>query len=71
MIPAPGDAEEVTLEVFGAGEVRLNPDGNAQVARDNPQTGLGAGGALLTVRVSLALLPVSRLPTKRLVDILL
>ena len=71
MIPAPAKADAVTVEVVGAGELRLNPDGNAQVASDNPQTGLGAGGALLTVRVSLALLPVSRLPMKRLVDILL
>jgi hypothetical protein len=71
MIPAPGDADAVTEEVVDAGEVRLNPDGNAQVARDKPQTGLGAGGALLTRRLSVALLPVSRVPTKRWVDVLL
>ena len=31
-IPAPGDADAVTLDVVGAGDVVLNPDGNAQVA---------------------------------------
>ena len=71
MIPAPGEADAVTVEVVGAGEVRLNPDGNVQVASDSPQTALGAGGALLTRRLSVALLPVSRVPTKRWVDVLL
>ena len=71
MMPAPGDAEAVTLEVVGAGEEVLNPDGNVHVASDNPQTGLGAGGAMLTVSESLALFPVSSVPIKRLVDVLL
>ena len=70
-IPAPGDADAVTLDVVGAGDVVLNPDGNAQVASDNPQTAVGAGGAVLTVSESLALFPVSRVPTKRFVDVLL
>ena len=71
VIPAPGDAEAVTVEVVGAGAEMLNPAGNVQVASDNPQTAAGAGGALLTRRLSVALLPVSRLPTKRLVVVLL
>lgn len=71
LIPTPGDADAVTLEVLGAGEEALNPVGNAQVARENPQTALGTGGAVLTVRESLALFPVSSVPTKRLVVVLL
>lgn len=70
-MPAPGDAEAVTFEVVGAGDVRLNPAGKSQVASDKPQTGLGVGGALLTVRVSLALFPVSSVPIKRFVEVLL
>ena len=70
VIPAPGEAEAVTVEVVGAGEVMLNPEGNAQVARDDPQTGLGVGDALLTVSVSLALFPVSSVPIRRWVVVL-
>ena len=69
-MPAPGEADAVTVEVVGAGEVVLNPVGNVQVARDNPHTGLGPGGVVLTVRVSLALSPVSSVPIKRLVEVL-
>lgn len=70
-IPAPGEADAVTVEVVGAGEAVLNPDGKSQVAIDNPHTALGPGGAALTVRESLALFPVSRLPIKRFVEVLL
>jgi hypothetical protein len=66
LIPAPGEAEAVTLEVVGAGEVVLNPEGNVQVARDDPQTGEGPGGALFTISESVALFPVSSVPIKRL-----
>ena len=70
-IPAPGEADALTVEVVGAGEEILNPAGNVQVASDNPQTWGGAGGAVLTVSVSLALFPVSSVPIKRFVDVLL
>ena len=52
--PAPGEAEAVTLEVAGTGEAVLNPVGNVHCAMDNPQTGAGPIGALLTVNVSVA-----------------
>ena len=61
----------MTLEVLGAGEEVLNPVGNVQVARGNPHTAAGAGGAVLTVRESLALFPVSSVSIKRFVDVLL
>src|SRR5215204_3991489 len=37
----------------------------------NPQTAVGAGGAVLTVSESLSLFPVSSVPIKRFVDVLL
>ena len=71
VMPAPGEAEAVTVEVVGTGEVMLKPVGNVQAARDNPHTGLGPGGVALTVSVSLALSPVSSVPIKRFVEVLL
>ena len=71
VIPAPGEAEAVTVEVVGAGEVVLNPEGNVHCANDNPQIPVPAGGAALTVRLAEAVLPVSRESTKRLLDVLL
>ena len=70
-IPAPGEADALTVEVVGAGEEILKPAGNVHAASDSPQTWAGAGGAVLTVRVSLALFPVSNVPIKRFVDVLL
>ena len=70
IIPAPGEADAVTVEVVGAGDAVLNPDGKVQVAMDKPQTALGPGGAVLTVSISLALFPVSRVPIKRFVEVL-
>ena len=69
-IPAPGEADAVTVEVVGAGDAVLNPDGKVQVAMDKPQTAPGPGGAVLTVSISLALFPVSRVPIKRFVEVL-
>lgn len=69
-IPAPGEAEAVTLEVVGAGDAVLNPLGNVHCAMDNPQTGEGPAGALLTVNVPVAKLPVSSVPIKRLFEVL-
>ena len=70
-MPAPGEADAVTLEVVGAGDEVLNPAGNVHCAIANPQTALGPGGAVLTVSVSLALSPVSSVPMKRFVEVLL
>ena len=65
-IPAPGDAVAVpTLLVDGAGEAVLNPVGNVHCAIVKPQTGVGPAGAVFTVSVSVAKLPVSTVPTKR------
>ena len=70
-MPAPGEADAVTVEVVGAGDVVLNPVGNVHCAIDSPHTGLGPGGVALTRSVSLALSPVSSVPIKRFVDVLL
>lgn len=69
--PAPGEAEAVTLEVVGTGDAVLNPVGNVHCAIVSPQTGAGPAGALLTVRVSVAELPVSSVPMKRWLEVLL
>lgn len=69
--PSPGLAEAVTEEVEAAGDVVLNPAGNAQLANDNPQIGAGAVGALPTVNESLAKFPVFNEPIKRFVEVLL
>ena len=63
MIPAPGEAVPDPLE--GTGEDVSNPAGNVHCAMASPHTGLGVGEELFTVRVSLALFPVSRVPTNR------
>lgn len=70
-MPAPAEAEVVTVEVVGAGAVTVKPVGNVQVASGNPQIALGAGGAALTVSVSLAWFPVSSVPMNRFVEVLL
>ena len=63
--PAPGEADAVTVEELGAGELILNPDGKFHWARDKPQRPAPAGGALLTVRLAEADFPVSNASTKR------
>lgn len=62
-IPGPGEAVPDPLE--GAGEDVLNPAGNVHCAMASPHTAVGVGAALFTVSVSLALLPVSRVPTNK------
>ena len=69
--PSPGLAEAVTVDVEAAGDVVLNPDGNAQLANDNPQMGAGPAGALPTINESLAKFPVFNEPIKRFVEVLL
>src|SRR5215208_314979 len=71
-MPSPGLADGVpaTLSVLGAGEVTEKPVGNVHCARVLPHTGAGGGGALLTVSVSVADLPVSTAPAKRLFEVL-
>ena len=71
VMPAPGEAEAVTVEVVGAGELMLNPVGNVHCASGSPQTPAPAGGALLTVRLADAVFPVSRVSTKRWLERLL
>lgn len=71
VMPAPAEADAVTVEVVAAGAAVLNPDGKVQVARERPHTALGPGGAVLTVSVSLALFPVSSVSMNRFVDVLL
>jgi hypothetical protein len=72
LTPSPGLADGVpaTLSVVGAGEVTEKPTGKAHCARVSPQTGGGAGGALLTVSVSVAKLPVSMPPRRRWLEVL-
>ena len=70
-MPAPGEAEAETVEVVGAGELILNPVGKVHCAREMPQTPVPAGGALFTVRLAEADRPVSSVPTKRLLEMLL
>lgn len=65
IIPAPGDAEAVTLDVVGAGDVRLKLVGKSHPAMLNPQVGAGVAGALLTINESVAKLPVSSVSIKR------
>jgi hypothetical protein len=62
-IPGPGEA--VPDPLAGAGDEVLNPAGNVHCAMARPHTGLGVGAALFTVSVSLALFPVSRVPTNK------
>ena len=59
--------------VFAAGKGGaglVNP-ANVHCAIVRPHTGVGPAGAVLTVNVSVAKLPVSTVPTKRWLDVLL
>jgi len=66
LIAAVDTLEALVLAAGKGGGLTVKP-ANVHCAIVNPQTGLGPGGALLTVSVSVALLPVSSVPTKRLV----
>src|SRR5215475_2728113 len=52
-----------------SGGFAVVPLGTLQFAIVSPQTGLGGGGDVLTVSVSLAKLPVSTPPTSRWLDV--
>lgn len=64
-MPAPGNAEALTVEEVGVGELVLKPEGKVHCAIGNPQIPAPAGGALFTVRLAEAFFPVSKVSTKR------
>jgi len=71
VIPTPGEAEAVTVDELGTGEVVLNPAGNVHCAIAKPHTSGGVAGALFTVNEAVADRPVSSVSTKRLLVVLL
>src|SRR5687767_794113 len=70
LIAAVDTLEALVLAAGKGGGLTVKP-ANVHCAIVNPQTALGPGGAVLTVSESLALSPVSRVPMKRFVDVLL
>ena len=70
LIPAPGDADAVTVEVVGAGEVRLNPEGNVHVPSQPANRAGRRRSAIDSQRVSSAVTGIKG-TDKKMVDVLL
>lgn len=68
--PRPAADEVVTVDDVAAGLVALLASGKVHVAKDRPDVHVGGGGAVVTVKSAVAVLPVSTVPTNRLLVVL-
>src|SRR5437762_12824906 len=69
--PAPGAALAVTFAVAATGALMLKPVAKSQSASVDPHNPVPGGGAVLTVRLALAVWPVSSVSMKRSLVVLL